>query len=184
MWRNSFNQRLTMVNRVTLIGNLGRDPEVRRFENGAVVAKFSVATNENYKDKSGEWQTQTEWHDVVAWRNLGERAEATLKKGAMVYIEGKLTHRTWQDQDGNNRRTTEVVANYFRMIGRREGSSGFQSGAGGYFPSPGDEVPTTNTNFSATSNDAPAHTEQPIVQSTPPSPQGDTENAVDDDLPF
>ena len=108
-----------MVNRVILIGNLGKDPEVRRLENGAVVAKFSVATSENYKDKSGEWQTQTEWHDVVCWRNLAERAESTLTKGVQVYVEGKLTHRTWKDQDGNNRRTTEIVSNYFRMVSGR-----------------------------------------------------------------
>ena len=73
-----------MVNRVILIGNLGRDPEVRRLENGAVVAKFSVATNENYKDRSGEWQTQTEWHDVVVWRSLAERAEQQLKKATWL----------------------------------------------------------------------------------------------------
>ena len=108
-----------MVNRVILIGNLGKDPEVRRLENGAVVAKFSVATSENYKDKSGEWQSQTEWHDVVCWRNLAERAEQSLKKGTQVYVEGKLTHRTWKDQDGNNRRTTEIVSNYFRMVSGR-----------------------------------------------------------------
>ena len=81
-----------MVNRVILIGNLGKDPEVRRLENGAVVAKFSLATNENYRDKSGEWQQQTEWHDIVAWRALAERAESSLKKGSMVYVEGKLSH--------------------------------------------------------------------------------------------
>ena len=108
-----------MVNRVILIGNLGKDPEVKRLENGAVVAKFSVATSENYKDKIGEWNTNTEWHDVVCWRNLAERAESTLKKGVQVYVEGKLTHRTWQDQDGKNRRTTEIVSNYFRMVSGR-----------------------------------------------------------------
>ena len=108
-----------MVNRVILIGNLGKDPEVKRLENGAVVAKFSVATSENYKDKSGEWQSQTEWHDVVCWRNLAERAEQSLKKGTQVYVEGKLTHRTWKDQDGNNRRTTEIVSNYFRVVSGR-----------------------------------------------------------------
>ena len=108
-----------MVNRVILIGNLGKDPEVRRLESGAVVAKFSLATNENYKDKSGEWQTQTEWHDVVVWRNLAERAEK-LQKGAQIYLEGKLTHRSWQDKEGNNRRTTEVVGSYFREISRKE----------------------------------------------------------------
>jgi len=74
-----------MVNKVLLIGNLGRDPEIRRLESGAAVAKFSVATNENYRDKNGEWQTITEWHNVVAWRGLAERAERDLKKGSMVY---------------------------------------------------------------------------------------------------
>ncbi len=109
-----------MVNRVILIGNLGKDPEIRHLENGAAVAKFSLATNESYRDKEGNWQTLTEWHDIVVWRQLAERAVATLKKGTTVYIEGKLTNRTWQDQEGNNRRTTEVVANYFRSLGKRE----------------------------------------------------------------
>lgn len=116
-----------MVNKILLIGNLGRDPEVRRLENGTVVAKFSVATNENYRDKSSEWQSATEWHDVIVWRALAEKAETTLKKGCTVWVEGKLTHRTWQDKDGNNRKTTEVVANYFRVIG---GKSEQESGGG------------------------------------------------------
>lgn len=158
-----------MVNRVILIGNLGRDPEVRRLENGAVVAKFSIATNENYKDKSGEWQTQTEWHDIVVWRSLAERAEATLKKGMAIYLEGKLTHRTWQDQDGNNRRTTEVVASYFRTISKREGSSG--SGSSGYFPSPEDEHVVPQTQNTSHSDSA--------TNNNPQAPE-----AADDDLPF
>ena len=116
-----------MVNKVILIGNLGRDPEVRHLESGASVAKFSVATNESYQDKNGEWQTLTEWHNVVAWRNLAERAERQLKKGMMVYVEGKLSTRKWQDRDGNDRYSTDVVANTFRLLERRErsGDSGF-----------------------------------------------------------
>lgn len=162
-----------MVNRVILIGNLGRDPEVRRLENGAVVAKFSVATNENYKDRSGEWQTQTEWHDVVVWRSLAERAEQQLKKGAQIYLEGKLTHRSWQDQEGNNRRTTEVVANYFRMLGRREGGGGDQGG--GYFPSANDEQ--TSSNYSAPS--------APTTATPAPTTTNQEAGApADDDLPF
>ncbi len=113
-----------MVNKVILIGNLGKDPEIRRLESGAAVARFSLATNENYKDKSGEWQTQTEWHDVVLWRNLAERAESSLKKGYMIYLEGKLTTRSWEDQEGNKRRTTEVVGSYFRNLTKKEGMSG------------------------------------------------------------
>ncbi|MEM9261102.1 MAG: single-stranded DNA-binding protein [Bacteroidota bacterium] len=159
-----------MVNRVILIGNLGRDPEVRRLENGAAVAKFSVATNENYRDKSGEWQSITEWHDVVMWRNLAERAESQLKKGAQVYIEGKLSHRTWQDQDGNNRKTTEVVANYFRAISRRDEQSG--GGNSSYFPGTTDEYPANNSGGAT----PPA---QPATPSTPPAA-----TEADDDLPF
>ena len=159
-----------MVNRVILIGNLGRDPEVRRLENGAVVAKFSVATNENYKDKSGEWQSQTEWHDVIVWRNLAERAESQLTKGAQVYIEGKLTHRSWQDKDGNNRRTTEVVASYFRALSRRDGDSSGSSG--GYFPSADDENRSASPERTS-SMSAPASNDKA-------APEMD----ADDDLPF
>ncbi len=107
-----------MVNRVILIGNLGKAPEVKRLESGQTVAKFSLATEESYKDKSGEWQQQTEWHEIICWQKLAERAETSLAKGTQVYLEGKLTHRTWQDKDGNNRKTTEVVASYFRVIRR------------------------------------------------------------------
>jgi len=112
-----------MVNRVILIGNLGKGPEVRSLENGATLARFSLATNESYKDKTGNWQQQTEWHDIVVWRNLAKRAQATLKKGMTVYVEGKLTHRTWQDNEGNTKRTTEVVASYFRLLDKKEHGS-------------------------------------------------------------
>ena len=158
-----------MVNRVILIGNLGRDPEIRRLENGAVVAKFPIATNENYKDKSGEWQSQTEWHDIVVWRTLAERAESTLKKGMGVYVEGKLTHRSWQDQDGNTRYTTEVVGSYFRIIsgGRRDESSG---SSGGYFPAPEDEM-------------SPSPQKSGSNDSTSSVPE-ESGGAADDDLPF
>jgi single-strand DNA-binding protein len=113
-----------MVNKVILIGNLGRDPEVKFLEGNVAVAKFSVATNESYKDKKGDWQTVTEWHDVVAWRSLAERAEKQLKKGSQVYVEGKLTHRKYQDKDGIDRYVTEVVANSFRILDRRDSRPG------------------------------------------------------------
>jgi single-strand DNA-binding protein len=161
-----------MINKVILIGNLGRDPEVRRLENGAVVAKFSVATNENYMDKkSGEWQTLTEWHDIVVWRALAERAEKQLKKGMQVYIEGKLTHRSWQDQDGNNRKTTEIVANVFRLLGKRDGERSYGDGEG-YFPSATDEA----TTFKPKQETAPA--------ATPPATEPPAADGGDDDLPF
>lgn len=105
-----------MVNRVILIGNLGKDPEVKRLESGSTVANFSLATSESYKDKNGEWQEKTEWHDIVCWGNLAERVESQLKKGMKVYLEGKLTHRTWEDNNGNKRKNSEVVINTFRNL--------------------------------------------------------------------
>jgi single-strand DNA-binding protein len=106
------------VNKVILIGNLGKDPDVRHLENGAAVANFSIATSENYKDrKTGEKVSQTEWHNIVAWRGLAEIAEKYLKKGAKVYIEGKLKTRTWQDKEGNNRYSTEVITDNLTMLG-------------------------------------------------------------------
>ena len=106
------------VNKVILIGNLGKDPEIRHLENGAAVANFSIATSENYKDrKTGEKVSQTEWHNIVAWRGLAEIAEKYLKKGAKVYIEGKLKTRTWQDKEGNNRYSTEVITDNLTMLG-------------------------------------------------------------------
>ncbi len=156
-----------MINRVTLLGNLGRDPEIRHLENGAAVVKFSMATNENYKDKNGEWQQQTEWHEVVMWRNLAERAAAQLKKGGLVYIEGKLTHREYTDKEGNKRYRTEVVAAMFRNLEKRE-----NSGQGGtYFPS-ADDAPSDKTKTASADAAAPTNTAAPVS------------DEVNDDLPF
>ncbi len=105
-----------MINKVTLIGNLGQDPELKRLENGAIVVKFSLATSDNYKDKNGEWVEQTEWHRIVMWRELGERAEKQLKKGDKIYLEGKLTYNKWVDKEGNKRETAQVKAMIFRSL--------------------------------------------------------------------
>jgi len=105
-----------MVNKVTLIGRLGKNPEARALENGVYITKFRLATDESYKDKNGAWQTLTEWHSVVMWRDLAERAERLLKKGYLVYIEGKLTNTTWKDENGINRYRTEVKASHFRLL--------------------------------------------------------------------
>ncbi|MCH2021633.1 MAG: single-stranded DNA-binding protein [Saprospiraceae bacterium] len=105
-----------MVNKVTLIGRLGKDPEVRTLENGTTIAKFSLATNESYKDKVGEWQTITEWHNIIMWREVADRAEKQLKKGYLVYVDGKLTNRSWQDENGNTKYITEVRVNSFRLL--------------------------------------------------------------------
>jgi single-strand DNA-binding protein len=111
-----------MINKAILVGNLGKDPEVKTLENGTKVATFSVATSESYKDKNDTWQTLTEWHNVVAWRGLAERAEK-LSKGVMVYIEGKITHRKYNDKDGVERMTTEIVANTIVSTVKSEKSS-------------------------------------------------------------
>jgi single-strand DNA-binding protein len=116
-----------MINKVTLIGHLGGDPEIRTLENGTPVGRFSVATNENYKDKEGVWQSQTEWHNVVVWRDLAERAKS-LKKGSTVYVEGKISYRKYTDKDGVEKSSTDIVANSFRMLDKREGGgNGFEN---------------------------------------------------------
>lgn len=109
------------INKVILVGNLGKDPEVRYLEGGTAVANFPIATSENYTDRnSGEKKTITEWHNVVLWRGLAEIAEKYLKKGNQVYIEGKLRTRKWQDKEGNDRYTTEIVGDNMQMLGRRD----------------------------------------------------------------
>ena len=112
---------LNSLNKVTLIGNLGKDPEIRHLENGVSVASFSIATSERYKAKDGSVVDKTEWHNIVAWRGLATLAEKYLNKGSKIYIEGKLTHRTYQDKDGNNQRTTEIVADDFVFLEKSSG---------------------------------------------------------------
>ena len=106
------------VNKVILIGNLGKDPEVRYLDNGVAVANLSLATTENYKNKEGERVSQTEWHDIVLWRGLAEVAEKYLKKGSSVYVEGKLRTNKWVDKEENTRYKTEVLADKLTMLGR------------------------------------------------------------------
>ena len=109
-----------------LIGNLGKDPEVQHLESGVTLAKFPLATSESYKDKSGNLVEQTEWHNVVVWRRMAEVAEQYLKKGSRIYLEGKIRTRSWDDQDGNKKYMTEVVADTFLMLdkkGENEGAS-------------------------------------------------------------
>jgi len=118
------------VNKVILVGNLGRDPEVRYMPNGNAVANLTLATTESWKDKqSGDQQEKTEWHRVVMFRRLAEIAGEYLKKGSQIYIEGKLQTRKWQDNAGNDRYTTEIVANEMQMLGGRGGSADYSSNA-------------------------------------------------------
>jgi single-strand DNA-binding protein len=135
------------VNKVILVGNLGKDPEVRYMPNGNAVANITLATSESWKDKTtGEQQEKTEWHRVVMFRRLGEIAGEYLKKGSQVYIEGKLQTRKWQDNSGNDRYTTEIVANEMQMLGGRGGSASF-SGDSASAPASASAAPVAAGDF-------------------------------------
>jgi single-strand DNA-binding protein len=115
---------MASINKVILIGNLGKDPELRYTPGGAAVVNFSIATNERWKDKSGQSQERTEWHNIVLWGRLAEIANDYLKKGSSVYIEGRLQTRSWEDRDGNKRYTTEVVGRQMQLLGRETRTDG------------------------------------------------------------
>ena len=148
------------INKVILIGNLGQDPEVKYMPNGGAVTNVTIATSESWKDKNtGEQKEMTEWHRVVFFRRLAEIAGEYLKKGSKVYIEGKLQTRKWQDQQGNDRYTTEIIANEMQMLDSRGAGGGAPAGGGG-----------GNFNQSASSQPSAA----------PAGGMGD----FDDDIPF
>jgi single-strand DNA-binding protein len=125
---------MASLNKVLLIGNAGKDPEVRYTANGTAVASFSLATTEKFKNKSGEWEDKVEWHNVTLWGKLAEIAGEYLTKGKSVYVEGRLQTRKWQDKSGNDRYTTEIVGDKMQLLGAKgdKGSAGnTTSGAGG-----------------------------------------------------
>jgi len=113
------------VNRVTLIGNLGKNPEIKQLEDGATLATFPLATNETFKDKStGEKREQVEWHNIAMWRGLAESVQKSeLKKGDQIYLEGKIRSRKWQDKEGNNKQNVEIVADSFTILSRKRNDS-------------------------------------------------------------
>ena len=143
------------VNKVILVGNLGSDPQVRYTPGGQAVANFNIATSERFNNKAGEKEERTEWHRIVAWGKLAEICQQYLKKGKQVYIEGRLQTRQWEDQQGQKRSTTEIVAQNMQMLGR----AGDAPGGGG-----GDFAPSQD------------------YGSAEPAPQG--ASTTDDDLPF
>lgn len=143
------------VNKAILVGNVGNDPEVRYLDGGMSVARFSLATTENYKNKSGEKVSQTEWHNIVAWRHLAELSEKYISKGRQLFIEGRITNRSWEDKEGNKRYTTEIVATTIQLLGRKDEENS---------PS-GKSVPQTNQ----------AKVDEPEIAE---------KEAPDDDLPF
>ena len=153
------------INKVILVGNLGKDPEIRTLENGSKVAQFSIATTESYKDKAGNWQDQTEWHNIVVWRYLADKAENSLKKGSKIYLEGKIRTRSWTDKDNNTRYTTEIIGDKMLVLDKREG------GGGNYPPPVGaEDMPPVQNRAESTTVKA-----EPEIKSTA---------EADDDLPF
>jgi single-strand DNA-binding protein len=159
------------VNKVILIGNLGKDPEVKYTPSGTPVAKLTLATNERYKDKDGNWQDRTEWHNVVLWQRLAEIAGEYLKKGGKVYIEGRLQTRSWDDKQTNQKKyMTEVVASDLVLLGGRGEGRG-EGGGGGNGESASRGVAAGGTNFD---------------QRTPePEPASATSSPIsDEDIPF
>lgn len=150
------------VNKVILVGNLGKDPEIRHLENGRAVVNFPLATSETYKTRDGERVTKTEWHNVVLWTPLAEVAEKYLAKGSQVYVEGKLTTRSWDDKDGNKRYTTEVVGREMTLLGGRPS----EGGNGGY----GDQGQSYNQ-------------QQPVAETAKNTTVAPVETEIDD-LPF
>ncbi len=154
------------INKAILIGNLGRDPETRYTQAGAAVTHFSVATSDSWRDKqSGEQQERTEWHNVVCFARLAEIAGEYLRKGSKVYIEGRIQTRKWQDKEGLDRYTTEIIANDMQMLDSRGGGGG-----GGYDASRSDDFQSSQRGGSA-----------PAPVSAPADDMGDD---LDDDIPF
>jgi single-strand DNA-binding protein len=160
-----------MVNKVILVGRLGRDPETRYTSSGQAVCNFTMATDENFKSRTGERQQRTEWHRIVMWGKLAEIAQQYLKKGALVYIEGRLQTRQWDDKrDGSKKQTTEVVANGMKMLGGRgEGAAAAGAGAGA---GPGGSVSRPHDDFEA----------GPIAEEGPAPGAGP--EISDEDIPF
>ncbi|MDS4020319.1 MAG: single-stranded DNA-binding protein [Candidatus Competibacter sp.] len=164
---------MASVNKVILIGNLGKDPEVRYMPSGDAITHISIATTETFKDRNGEKQERTEWHRVVFFGALAKIAGEYLKKGRSVYVEGRIQTRKWQGQDGQDRYSTEIVANEMKMLGGRGDSGGSapfaaEGGESEFTPSPRPQ-----------SQNAPAAARSP-APSAPPA--GD--NGFDDDIPF
>lgn len=150
------------VNKVILVGRLGKDPETRYMPNGEAVTNVTLATSENWKDKSGEKQEKTEWHNLTFYRRLAEIAGEYLKKGSMIYVEGKLATRKWQDKEGKDRYTTDIIVNEMQMLSSKSGSGNFDIG----------DNPAAASSTGAPTTNKPA-----------PVKSGGFDN-FDDDIPF
>ena len=174
------------LNKAMLIGNVGRDPEVRYLEgnNGAKVATFTLATTERYRDRNGEVRENTEWHNIVAWRNNADVAERFIRKGTQLYIEGRIRTRSWDDQTGNKRYTTEIIADTLQLLGKKSDNPASQQG--GYAPvqqTGGYQQSYQQAQHQQTYGQQPQSYAQPVQQAAPAAPQVE-ESFSDDDLPF
>ena len=178
------------LNKAMLIGNVGRDPEVRYLDGqsgNAKVATFTLATTERYRDRNGETRENTEWHNIVAWRNTADVVERFVKKGTQLYIEGRIRTRSWDDQTGNKRYTTEIIADTLQLLGKKTDNPGAQTGS---YQQPGQTYQQPGYNAPAQPS-APAYS-QPQQQNYAPAPQQQRpatpqniiDEAPDDDLPF
>ena len=175
------------VNKVIIVGNLGNDPEIRNLPNGGAVANLSVATSESWKDQQGQPQERTEWHRVTMYRRLAEIAGEYLKKGSQVYLEGKLQTRKWQDQQGNDRYTTEIIADQMQMLGGRTGGGqggNMGGGQGGNYGG-SNQQPQNNQGGGYGGNQPQGGYSKP-PQQAPSAPQAPKEPdfEFDDDIPF
>lgn len=159
---------MASVNKVILVGNLGRDPEMRYMPSGDALVSFSVATTDSWKDKNGQKQERTEWHRISMFGKLAEIAGEYLKKGSSVYLEGRLQTRKWQDKDGNERQTTEVVADRMQMLGGRGGSGTYDAMDDDSAPAPRQSAPASG----AAQRPAPA------------KPASSNFDDFEDDIPF
>ena len=165
------------LNKVMLIGNVGKDPEIRYLDqnqsNGtnAKVASFPLATSERYRDRNGEHHENTEWHNIVAWRGFADTIEKYVRKGSQLYIEGRLRTRSWTDQTGSKKYTTEIIVDGIQLLGRRSDNTGTTSAQGGY-TSPFQNYQTGTK------------TEQPEASAVQDLPENINDSQPDDDLPF
>lgn len=148
------------VNKVILVGNVGKDPEVRHLDSGVAVCNFPLATSESYNAKNGERVTTTEWHNIVLWRGLADVAEKYVKKGQQLYLEGRIRTRNYDDKDGNKRYITEIYGDVMQMLGKKSDNQ--------------DDSSSSQQNYGTQNSSTPAAASQPEVE----------DNGGDDDLPF
>lgn len=169
---------MASVNKVILVGNLGKDPEVRFMPNGEAVCNFSIATTDSWKDKSGAKQERTEWHNIVMYRKLAEIAGEYLKKGRPVYVEGRLQTRKWQTKEGQDRYTTEIIADQMQMLGGRDGAGSNASYDGGMDQS------SSNSDFDQSSSNQTSAKQAPAQSAAKPATAGSGFDDFEDDIPF